>query len=60
MGVIIDILVGCRNALSFVRQLLRYAGSFLRVLLQPKAVLAAKLLAAESQFGLAMTGVHLQ
>ena len=38
-----------RRVLSFARQPLRYVGIFLWALLFPKAVLAARLLAAESQ-----------
>ena len=38
-----------RNALRFARQVLRYVGFFLWALLCPKSVLAARLLAAESQ-----------
>ena len=40
---------GLRCVLSFARQSLRYVGLFLWALLSPNAVLAARLLAAESQ-----------
>ena len=51
MSAIIDILVNCRNAVSFIWQLLRYAGSFLWLLLQSKVVLAARSFAARTAFG---------
>jgi len=53
-----DVLRNCSNAILFVCQSLRYAGSYLWLLLQPKAVLAAKLLAAESQLAACVDAVN--
>lgn len=44
-----DIFRNCGNALSCARQVLRYLGGFFCLLLRPKAVLAARILALQSQ-----------
>jgi transposase InsO family protein len=49
MHAISDIFRNCGNTLSCAWQVLRYFGSFLWLLLQPKAVLAANILALQSQ-----------
>ena len=54
----IDVLRNCSDAILSVCQGLRYAGSYVWLLLQPKAVLAAKLLAAESQLAACVDAVN--
>ena len=49
MSTIQDWLRDVWHAISFIRQILRYMVAFLLALVQPKAVLAAKLLAVQSQ-----------
>ncbi len=49
MNTLQNLVWNARQALQSVLQLLRYAVTFFLALLQPKAVLAARLLAAESQ-----------
>jgi len=49
MNALSDIFRNCGNALSCAWQVLRYLGSFLYLLLLPKAVLAARILALQSQ-----------
>ena len=44
-----DIFRNCGNALSCAWQVLRYLGSFLCLLLLPKALLAARILVLQSQ-----------
>ena len=48
MNALSEILMSCGNALSCAWQVLRYLGSFICLLLQPKAVLAARILALQS------------
>ena len=52
MGLILDLFWNARRTLQFVAQILIYAWAFLLALLQPKAVLAARLLAAQSQLAM--------
>ena len=58
MNTMIDVLRNCSDAILSVCQGLRYAGSYVWLLLQPKAVLAAKLLAAESQLAACVDAVN--
>jgi hypothetical protein len=48
MNALSDIFRNCGDACSCAWQLLRYVSSFIWLLLQPKAVLAARILALQS------------
>jgi hypothetical protein len=46
------------HTVLLIRQLVNYAGTFLRALFLPKAALAARLLAAESQLAACTLCIH--
>jgi len=52
MKALSDIFRNCGNALSCAWQVLRYLASFLCLLFQPKAVLATRILALQSQLAI--------
>ena len=53
-----DPLLNAHQVFRFTGQLLRYAFSFFLALMQPKAVLAARLLAVESQLSVCKHRIH--
>ena len=57
MNALKSLLIHIRSVLACAGEMVRYALIFLRAMLYPKAVLAARLLAAESQLAACKHGI---